>query len=76
MNMLKKRGIKSNWLKITLKPGEKLPPEVTVDIALSTKDEICIRCKQPLGEGDADCDVCRIVAQSMETMLKEQGPTK
>lgn len=57
------KGVKGSWLKLVAKPGEKVSMEVVADIALSTKDEVCVRCKQPLGEG-ADCEVCETVARS------------
>jgi len=60
-----------SWLKLVAKPGEKLSMEVVADIALS-KDEVCVRCKQPLGEG-ADCEVCETVARSKAAMGKSEN---
>jgi len=57
------KGVKGGWLKLVGKPGEKVSMDVVADIALSTKDNVCVRCKQPLGEG-ADCEVCETVTRS------------
>lgn len=57
------------WLKLVPKPGEKLSAEVMLDIARSTKDEICVRCERPLGTGTPDCEVCEIVARSREAIV-------
>ena len=59
---------KKSWLKLVPKCGEKgIPTDVLLDIALSTKKEICCRCETPFKNTqiDSDCEVCATLARSL-----------